>query len=103
VRGNDVYKGVTRNTSLPESSEETIVIELTTSQAQAKQLYDQTVAQKINEGFTPRPDFAAATKAQFPYYTEVWGGQQNGLQFYVMYYSDSNVSPSWLFMTQSQG
>jgi hypothetical protein len=104
-RGDDVYKGVGRNSSLPESADVTTVIELTQSQARAKQLYDQTVAQKINEEFTRRPDWDAATKAGFPYITEIWSGQQSlsGQAFIVEYYYDSNVSPSWLFVTEAGG
>jgi len=104
-RGNDVYKGVGRNSSLPESDAMTDVIELTQSQAAAKQLYDQAVAQKLSEGFTLRPDWVAETKASAPYMIEVWEGQQSvsGQAFIVEYYYDSNVSPSWLFMTEAGG
>ncbi len=103
ARGNDFYKGVTRNSSLPESDAVTNVIELTKSQAEAKQLYDQTVSQKLSEGFTFRSDYAAASKAESSNFTDVWVGvsQQTGL-FYVMYYRDPNVSPSWLFATEAQ-
>lgn len=104
-RGDDVYKGIARNSSLPESAGMTIVAELTNSQDAAMSLYNQTVAQKINEGFSARPDYAAAYKAEFPYVTEVWVGvsQQTGQQFYVLYYYDSNVSPSWVFTTEAGG
>jgi hypothetical protein len=80
------------------------VIELTQSQADAKQLYGQTVAQKINEGFVLQPDAVAYGRAEFPYLTEMWVGQQSasGQAFYIEYYNDSNVSPSWLFVTQAQ-
>jgi hypothetical protein len=102
-RGDAVYEGVGRNSSLPESSDMTIVIELTQSQAEAKQLYDQTVAQKTNEGFTLQPAWVAGDKAESPYITEVWVGQQSvsGQEFVVMYYNNANVSPSWLFVTQA--
>jgi hypothetical protein len=104
-RGNDVYKGITRNASLPASEATTTVIELTQSQADAKQLYDQTVAQKTTEGFTLQPDAVAYGKAEFPYVTEMWVGQQSasGQAFYIEYYNDSNVSPSWLFITEAGG
>jgi hypothetical protein len=77
----------------------------TQSQAEAKQLYDRTVAQKLSEGFTPQPDAAASVKAESPFYTEVRAGvsQQTGQQFWVDYYHDSNVSPSWLFETDAGG
>jgi hypothetical protein len=102
---NDVYKGIARNSSLPESQKMTDSIELAQSQAIAKQLYDQTVAQKLSEGFTPRTDWIAAAKASAPYMTDVWEGQQSmsGQAFIVLYYYDGNVSPSWLFETQAQG
>jgi predicted small secreted protein len=104
-RGDDVYKGVARNSSEPESAQYTIVAELTNSQDAAKSLYNQTVAQKINEGFTSLPDYAAAFKAEFPSITEVWFGQsqQTGQGFYVIYYNDANVSPSWVFTTEAGG
>ncbi len=73
-RGNDVYKGVARNATTPETNTWTIVIELTTSKAEAKQLYDQTVAQKINEGYTIQPVRIALEKAEEPFLTEVWVG-----------------------------
>ncbi len=101
ARGNDVYKGIVRNSSLPESYKMTTVIELMSSKTEAKSLYDQTVAQKIGEGFTPRPDFAASYKAQFTYVTEVWAGIRTGQQFYVMYYNEPMVSPSWLVTTEA--
>ena len=104
-RGDDVYKGTARNSSLPQSAGMTIVAELNNSQDAAKSLYDQTVAQKLSEGFTAQPDYATAYKAEFPSVTEVWVGvsQQTGQEFYVMYYYDSNVSPSWVFTTEAGG
>ena len=81
------------------------MIEPTQSQADAKQLYDQMVAQQLSAGFTAQPNLAAAYKAEFPYVTEVWAGQhsQSGNLFYVFYYYDTNVSPSWLFVTDAGG
>jgi thiol-disulfide isomerase/thioredoxin len=102
MRGNDVYKGMTRNASLPESMKTTTVVELTKSQAEAKQLYDQTVAQKTNEGFTLRPDWVADTKASYPNLIEYWAGGYYGRQFFISYSYDSYVA-SWLFVTQASG
>jgi len=42
-RGNDVYKGVGRNATLPGSTSVTLVTELTKSEAEAKQVYDKGV------------------------------------------------------------
>jgi hypothetical protein len=102
--GNTVYKGVTKNSSATGNYQYTVVIELTQSQSVAKQLYDQTVAQKLSEGFTARPDIAASYKVVSPHITEVWVGQDLYTdRFYVMYNHDSNVSPSWLVTTEAGG
>jgi hypothetical protein len=102
-RGNAVFKGVTKNSSATGNYQYTVVIELTQSQSAAKQLYDQTVAQKLSEGFTARPDIAASYKAAVPYVTEVWVGELYGNLFYVRYHDDPNVSPSWLVTTEAGG
>ena len=101
-RGNEVYKGVVRNASLPKDRGMTTVVELTTSKAQAKLLYDQTVAQKIKEGFTPRYDWIAQDKAAWPWVTEDWTGQLygNGQQFGVRYLYSSELL-SWELITQA--
>jgi len=100
-RGNDVYKGITKNSSKSGSLEMTTVIELTRSKGETKQLFDKMVAQKINEGFTPRPDWIAASKAESPNLTDAWYGQQYGSgEFFVVYYYDSYAS-SWLFLTEA--
>jgi hypothetical protein len=101
-RGEAVYKRITRNASLPEGDATTTVIELMPSQAEAKQLYDQTVAQQLSAGFAAQPNAAASYKAAFPYITEVWVGQQSsGQMFYVFYYNDLQVYPSWLLVTDA--
>ncbi len=46
ARGNDVYMGIMRNTSLPQGRGVTTVIELTSSKAQSRQLYDKAVDDK---------------------------------------------------------
>jgi hypothetical protein len=79
------------------------VIEPTQTEADATRLYDQTVAQKLDGRFAPQPDWAASYKAAFPYNIEVWAGQIYDQDFYVMYYNDANVSPSWLFVTAAGG
>lgn len=101
-RANEVYKGITRNASLPESFKTTVVIELTASQSEAKQLYDQMVAQKIKEGYTARTDWISSVKATEPILTNAWGGQLHGSgQFIIKYYYNGDIS-SWLFETQVQ-
>ncbi len=100
-RGDDVYTGITRN---PSGTPWTTIVELTKSQTDAKQLYDQTVAQKQSEGFVLRSDWVATAKAQNPSITEVWEGQQysSGLGCYAEYEYDSHVA-SWLFVTEASG
>jgi hypothetical protein len=101
-RGNDFYTGVMRNSSLSERYAVTVVVELTKSKDQAKLLYDQTVAQKQNEGFVARPDWIAQVKGEFPYLAEDWEGQQYSSEqtISVSYHYDSYPS-SWLFCTQA--
>jgi len=101
-RGDSVYAGITHNPSV--SYTMTTVIELTKSQAEAKQLYDPTVAQALNQGFVLRSDWAAQMKANYPGVSEVWDGQQSstGLEFSVQYYYDAHVA-SWLVVTEAQG
>jgi hypothetical protein len=100
-RGNDVYKGITRNTALAESSKMTTVVELTKSQAEAKQLYDQTIAQKLSEGFIVNHAWIAQAKAADPGQTDIWAGSSSaGQQFYAAYGYISYVY-SWTFMTES--
>jgi hypothetical protein len=75
---------------------------VTPSEAYAKQLYDRTVAQKVNEGFTPRPDLIAADKAERPGVTECWRGINYGSgQGFSVEYSDNPYVSSWLVMTES--
>ena len=101
-RGDDVYTGIARNPSA--SSAVTTMVELTKSEAGAKQLYDQTVAQKQSQGFTLRSDWVAQDMAQNPSIIEDWAGQQSstGQQFFIWYVYDSHVA-SWMFTTEAQG
>jgi hypothetical protein len=96
-RGNDVYKGVGRNASKPGSKSVIWVIELTKSQAEAKQLYDKYVAQRLNEGYTPRPDWVAGWN-----HPGAWAGVQysSGNQFTVFYRYNSAVN-SWDITTET--
>jgi hypothetical protein len=102
-RGNDVYKGVGRNASLSEHASMTTVVELAKSKAEAKQLYDQTLAQKVGEGFTVNPNWIAQAKAQlFSYVTDFWTGQNysTGQQVTVFYYYNSEIT-SWVLVTET--
>jgi hypothetical protein len=100
-RGNDVYKGITRNASAPQSYKYTTVIELTKSESEAKRLHDQLVSQKQNEGFTLRSDWVAQYTAQFPFYKDVWMGQYGSQNFQVMYVYEYSPANSWALITQS--
>jgi hypothetical protein len=78
-RGNDVYKGIGRNASKPGSKSVTIVIELTKSKNESKQLYDNYVGLRLSEGYAPRPDWGVGP--------DNWVGQQysSGYEFRVSY------------------
>jgi hypothetical protein len=98
IRGNDVYMGSARNTSLPGQKGVTVVEELTKSEAEAKQLFDKYVSNKLNEGYTPYPKEVAGWPykaawfgATDPYYTH---------QFYAMYRYEGGVN-SWAVTTQA--
>jgi hypothetical protein len=95
-RGNDVYQGIIKNTS--SGFQYKSVIELTQSSSDAKQLFDQTVAQKTNEGFVNQPDWVAFYRARYPDYTDVWIGKQGGQYVNIYSYYDSGAS-SWLVRT----
>jgi len=60
MRGNDVYRGVIRNASQPGSKSTTIVIELTKSNDQAKQLFDSEVAAKTSAGYAYNSAFTTS-------------------------------------------
>ena len=100
-RGDDVYTGIARNPSA--SSTMTTVVELTQSQAEAKQLYDQTVAQKQSEGFVLRSDWVGQMRTHYPNTAEIWTGQQSayGQEFDVLYQYESPIA-SWVFITETQ-
>jgi hypothetical protein len=80
----------------------TTLVELTKSQAEAKQMCDQTIAQKQSEGFVLRSDWVAQERAQDPNVAELWISQHSstGLQFTVEYEYNSHVA-SWLFITEA--
>jgi hypothetical protein len=84
-RGNDVYKGVGRNASLPGSKSVTIVVEVTKSEAEAKQVHDSQVSEKLNQGYTPDPTDAAQWQTNNPGTVAVWIGYY-GDSYYNCYY-----------------
>ena len=101
VRGNDIYTGIVKNATLSNAPPVTYVMEHTKSEAQSKQVYDNFVAAKINEGFSVRSDLVAAWKAEpVSPYTGIWIGQMGAQQFYVMYGYDSDVH-SWVVTTEA--
>jgi len=96
VRGNDVYMGSIRNTSLPGQKGVTVVEELTNSQTEAKQLYDKYVSNKLSEGYTSYPQEVANWK-----YDGKWFGATDPThQFYVLYRYSTDVN-SWVVTTQA--
>lgn len=102
ARGNDVYMGIMRNTSLSQGNSVTVVEEFTKSQAEAKQVYDQYVVQKLSEGFSLRTDWVASmksdpTRAQ---YDGMWAGTLGVREFFVFYHYNPEVN-SWDVTTQA--
>ena len=98
-RGNDVYMGSMRNTSLPGTKGVTVVEELTKSQAEAKQLYDKYVSNKLNEGYTSYPKEVASWTG----YDGKWFGASDSYythQFYVLYKYNNGVN-SWEVTTEA--
>ncbi len=75
ARGNDIYKGVSRNATPPRAKRVTVVVKSTKSQAEAKTLYNIEVATEQNEGFVLNPtdvEYVNANPCQGC--TEVWCG-----------------------------
>ena len=100
VRGNDIYLGIMKNATLSDAPPVTTVMELTTGEAQAKQVYDNYVAAKLNEGFSLRSDWVAELNASIPGYSGIWVGQNGQQQFYVFYRYNSDVQ-SWEVTTEA--
>jgi hypothetical protein len=103
IRGNDVYMGSIRNTSISGAKGVTVVDELTKSQAEAKQLYDKYVSDKLSQGYTSYPQVVANWKTQGGL-EAVWFGATDSYytnQFYVWYQYNDNVN-SWDVTTQAK-
>jgi len=99
-RGNDVYKGVGRNATLPGSSSVTTVVELTKSEAEAKQVRDSQVSEKLNEGYTSDATSAATWQANNPGTVAVWAGSYGANEFLCYYQYDYTIN-GWLSVDQS--
>ncbi len=100
-RGNDVYKGVGRNATNPSSHSVTLVKEVTKSQTEAKTVYDDAIATKLKEGYTPAPEEAAAWKPSgCPDCVAVWMGYKGNSGFFCLYGYDYTVN-GWLVTEQS--
>ena len=105
ARGNDVYTGVGRNATVPGSSNVTIIIEKTKSKAEAKNVYNATVAAKLKEGYKANSTHAAAYKATSAY-EEVWVGNYSAKWFMCNYGQKSDpalILHSWTFSQESYG
>lgn len=101
-RGNDVYKGVGRNSTSPGSASVTLVYEVTKSQNESKKVYDEAVATKLKEGYTADPSQAAMYKARNPNVKEVWIGSSGTKDFLCFYDYDTNFFNSWEVLQQSK-
>jgi hypothetical protein len=101
ARGNDVYKGVARNATVPGSKNVTFVIEKTKSKAEAKNVYNATVAAKLKEGYKANRTNAAAYKATKAY-EEVWVGNYSRLWF-MCNYGQNLILHGWAFTQESYG
>jgi hypothetical protein len=99
ARGNDVYTGVGRNTTVPGSENVTFVIEKIKSKAEAKTVYNSTVAAKLKEGFKANRTHAAAYKATLAY-EEVWVGNY-GANWFMCNYGQNLILHSWAFSQES--
>lgn len=101
-RGNDVYTGKTKSKSV--GTEMLTTVELANSEPQAKQLYDQAVAQFQSQGFVLRSDWVAQMKSRSPGLVGDWEGQRPitgtvSNVCSVQYYYEPSIS-SWLMITE---
>jgi hypothetical protein len=105
MRANEVYRGVIRNASQPGSKSLKIVIELTKSQNEAKQLFNQQVAEKTSQGYVfdsaGTANFKASEKSAFVDINDIWiGGDSAGHSFLVAIENNSQLH-KWLLITQA--
>jgi multidrug efflux pump subunit AcrB len=100
ARGNDVYMGVGRNAT-PGSPRVTIVIEKAKSKAEAKNVYNATIAAKLKEGYKVNRTHTAAYKATKAY-EEVWVGNYSA-NWFMCNYGQNLILHSWAFSQESYG
>jgi len=107
MRGNDVYRGVIRNASLPGSLSTTIVVELTQSKSQAKQLFDSEVAAKQSLGYVYNSErttsWKAFEKGAYVQIGEAWIGNDNAGHSFLTATENNTDTGHWLFVTQAMG
>jgi hypothetical protein len=99
ARGNDVYTGVGRNATVPGSENVTFVIEKMKSKAEAKNVYNATVAAKLKEGYKANNTSAAAYKATKAY-EEVWVGNHSA-NWFMCNYGQNLILHGWAFSQES--
>jgi hypothetical protein len=97
ARGNDVYTGV--GSTAPGSPRVTIVIEKTKSKAEAKSVYNATVAAKLKEGYKFNRTNTAAYKNTSAY-EEVWVGN-SGANWFLCSYRYDIIVHGWIVIQQS--
>ncbi|MDD1726002.1 MAG: hypothetical protein LUQ34_03885 [Euryarchaeota archaeon] len=103
ARGNDVYTGVGRNATVRGSPNVTFVIEKTKSKAEAKSVYNVTIAAKLKEGYKANSTRAATYKATSAY-EEVWVGNYSTYWFMCNYGQKSDpalILHSWTVTQES--
>jgi RecA-family ATPase len=99
ARGNDVYTGVGRNATVPGSENVTFVIEKMKSKAEAKNVYNTTVAAKLKEGYKANNTSAAAYKATKAY-EGVWVGNHSA-NWFMCNYGQNLILHGWAFSQES--
>jgi len=78
----------------------TLAYELTKSQDAANAALNATIAQKMNEGFTPQPAEAAAAKTHMAGAENIWEGINSaGLEFEAHY---GYGAPNWWVFSQQE-
>jgi hypothetical protein len=96
ARGNDLYVGAVRNFS-QQSRVNTITLELCTSETEAAQIYQTTVANATKAGYVAR----ATVPSGFPApAVQAWHGDYGFSYKMVAYYQDQSVGNAWVVETQ---
>ena len=100
-RGNDVYKGVGRNSTSPGADSVTLVVEFTKSEAQSKTVYNNEIATKKNQGYVFNSEVTAYRKSSCPECKEVWFGVYGNNRGVLCEYEYSLQFSSWVVTEQS--